>query len=796
MRRLLLLYIALILSIAVHAQSLAGSVRTADGRAVEFAAVTLLTADSAFVCGTTCDADGRFRLSSDGGALLRVSCAGYKTTVVPRDSAAVITLHEDAVQLGEVEVVSMRQLVKTEPDRLSYNMERDPDARTSTLLDMLRKVPMVSVDGQDNVSVQGSSSFKYYRNGHPDPSLSGSPREVLRAIPANMVKRVEVITDPGAKYDAEGVTAILNIVMLSGARLSGLSGTASASATARGGLSCGAYVAGQAGRLTLSGNYNLYSQSSHQNKTITDVERIFVETGHRQQTFMRYQQPALVHVAGIQGSYELDSLNLLSASFSGYHYTVDINGRLSAAFLDADGTPYTTYNSRYYVPHYVGLSWNGRFDYEHRTRRQGEAFTLSYMFATTGNDQDTREEYSNLVNPAFSYTALNKLINERFTEHTFQADYVRPLFTDHKWEVGAKYILRLNRSHTQMAYEGTDDATDSRFRHHTQVAAAYTSWTYSHGPLSLRCGLRYEYSRLSVSYPNGDGTPYHVNLNDLVPSANIHWQPNAKNSLRLSWATAISRPGINYLNPAVRATPTLVEYGNANLTSARNTTLSLTFQHVGEHLTFNLVPSFSMTDNLIGAYRYARNSVVYSTYTNDTRFRRFTLNAYAQWMPTKTTTLMANGSATYGYYRNPVLDFTNARWYGIFYARWSQQLPWELQGALSMSINIMGRAPHNVYEYGESPRPTFNVSLRRSFLRDDRLTVTMNYNTGLGHASLYRTHIVNGDYTGTSFLRSNFSDLSLRVAYRFGKKTTTVKTVERTIQNDDEVGGISRSAPK
>ena len=151
-----------------------------------------------------------------------------ETAVPIKEKQDSVTLSvNDTVTLKDVEVVTMRQLVKTLDDRLSYNVQADPEARTSTVLDMLRKVPLVSVDGQDNVRVNGSESFKIYKNGHPDPALSSNPREVLRAMPASIIKRIEVITEPGARYDAEGATAILNIVTVEGVRIEGVNGTVS-----------------------------------------------------------------------------------------------------------------------------------------------------------------------------------------------------------------------------------------------------------------------------------------------------------------------------------------------------------------------------------------------------------------------------------------------------------------------------------------------------------------------------------------------------------------------------------------
>ena len=96
--------------------------------------------------------------------------------------------------LDEVVITSQRQLVKSEADKLTYDVQGDDESKTKTIMEMLRKVPMVTVDGEDNIRVNGSSDFKIYKNGHPDPAMSKNPKEVLKSIPATMVKKIEVIT--------------------------------------------------------------------------------------------------------------------------------------------------------------------------------------------------------------------------------------------------------------------------------------------------------------------------------------------------------------------------------------------------------------------------------------------------------------------------------------------------------------------------------------------------------------------------------------------------------------------------
>ena len=122
-------------------------------------------------------------------------------------------IKENATMLKGVEIVAQKPLVKMEVDKMSYNVAEDEDSKSYTVLDMLRKVPMVTVDGQDNITVNGSSSFKVYVDGMPSVMFSSNPSMVFKSMPATAVKSIEVVTNPGAKYDAEGAAGVLNIVM-------------------------------------------------------------------------------------------------------------------------------------------------------------------------------------------------------------------------------------------------------------------------------------------------------------------------------------------------------------------------------------------------------------------------------------------------------------------------------------------------------------------------------------------------------------------------------------------------------
>ena len=698
---------------------------------------------------------------------------------------------KDTIALKDVEVVTMRQLVKTLDDRVTYLVQSDPEARTSNVLDMLRKVPLVSVDGEDNVHVNGGGGFKIYKNGHPDPALSSNPREVLRAMPANVVKRIEVITEPGARYDAEGATAILNIVTIEGVRIEGVNGTVSASINTFGSPNASAYVAARAGKFTLGATGFFQQQTRRMFNHDTETWTTYQDNGTTMYNYTHADQPAWVYNLDLNASLEVDSLNLVTASFGGYRYGLKIYGDSHIEYHDAGGSLMTSYDNPYYLPHYDFMSWNGRADWEHRTSRKDEVLTASYMFSTTVQHEEQFDSLTHLVDPPFDYTAYSKWGRERFIEHTWQLDYQLPLWEHHLLEVGGKYILRQNKSHNRMRYDGAAELdTDTRFKHDMHVGAAYASWRYQVGAVTLRGGLRYEYSHFHASYPDGDGEPFGRDLHDLVPSASVHWQLSPFNSLRLSWATSLNRPGINYLNPAVKRYTTTVEYGNPHLSSARNNMVSINFQHTGNRLTFNVKPTVTITNNLIGTYRTARDGIIYMTNSNDCRYLMAGIGGFVQWMMTAKTTLVMNGELCYKRYRNPSQDLTNSGWGGNLYAQLSQRLPWQLRATATCVWYAAGHDLRNVYGYSTMPAPTIMLGLSRSFLKDNRLTVRLSANSILHKYQESKGYNTQGDYTNAAVTRFNQRNMQLSVSYAFGSGNTRVKKTDTTVENEDLVGGL------
>ena len=221
-------------------------------------------------------------------------------------------------ELKGVEVVAQKPLVKVDVDKIEYNIEDDPDSKSNSILEMLRKVPLVTVDGEDNVQVNGSSSFKIHVNGKPNNMMSNNPKEVLKSMPANTIKYIEVITSPGAKYDAEGVGGILNIVTV-GSGFEGYTATFRGNAS-NNGVGAGTYAMVKQGKMTVSVNYNY--DYNNRPRSYSDSYRENYEPGTRDEKFLESQSSSKskgnFQYGNLEASYEIDTLRLLTVAFRMY----------------------------------------------------------------------------------------------------------------------------------------------------------------------------------------------------------------------------------------------------------------------------------------------------------------------------------------------------------------------------------------------------------------------------------------------------------------------------------------------
>ena len=440
-------------------------------------------------------------------------------------------------ELGQVEIVAQKPLVKADIDKIEYNVQDDPDAQSNSVLEMLRKVPLVTVDGEDNIQVNGSSSFKVYVNGKPNNMMSNNPTEVLKSMPANSIKHIEVITNPGPKYDAEGVGGILNIVTV-GSGLEGYTATFSANVSNRG-AGGGAFGTIKSGKLTVSARYN-YNYNDQPRNYSSGSQHVTPEAVTENSSNLDYDGSNKGHGSfqsgSMEASYEIDTLRLVTMSFGLWGGGNKSNGSTDyiATFPEnINAAPIYSY-SAFNRSKSSWYSIDGGIDYQRLFKVKDRMLTFSYKINTRPQTSDSYTEYEidNGYNPDWA-DYLNRLKNQHndgeqnTTEHTFQADYTTPIGKLHTLEAGAKYILRNNSSEDDRfdaddtgKYEYNKDQS-SHYKHLNDIIAAYLGYGLKVKRLSGRLGLRYEHTIQDVKYLVGRGEDFTKNFDDVVPSASI-----------------------------------------------------------------------------------------------------------------------------------------------------------------------------------------------------------------------------------------------------------------------------------
>ena len=784
-----------------------------------YATLTIARADSAAkpVKQALTDIKGRFSISSSGTGsyLLMVRSMGrkpmqraYTVDATTRTiDLGTLLLQDGGNQLETVEVVAYKPLVKADIDKIAYSVEDDPEANTNTVIEMLKKVPMVTVDGQDNIRVNGNSSFKIYVNGKPNNMMTKNPKEVLKSMPASSIKKIEVITNPGPKYDAEGVGGILNIVT-EGKGPEGYNATFSGRAnnSSYGG---GLYATVKQGKLTMSVNYNASSNHSPKGYTYSDRSQIGTDGTVTSSTVADgYTKGHSLWQGGdIEASYEIDTLRLITGSFSLSKFTSKRDA-LNTAFSTMPATGQLLYGYR--SPSHSKENWDdysASLDYQRSFSVKDRLLTLSYRLESSPSTSDSRYLYTDREAADDWQTFIDRMRDQRMDgdentmEHTFQIDYTTPFAKHHTWEAGVKYILRRNKSDNDRYNLGTGDKDEtydsdnsSHYRHHNDILAAYTGYGLTLDKWSARLGLRYEHTLQKVEYLLGRGTNFHKNFDDLVPSARLGYKFSDATNLSLGYKMRINRPGIWYLNPYLDdRIPDAISQGNPNLDTEKSHAVDLQFSSYNSKLTYTLTGTYRFVNNSIesvdrlvndrdieGLPNPTGKDVIYSSYANIGHIQYAGLMAYANWTPITNTRITLNGSVGYSH----MSDGQSLRNHG-----WCTNIDASLQQTFAKTWIF------NASYYVQTPQPTlqgkdaryqwYNFSLSKSFM-DKRLTLTAYIINPFGKRYFcYRSETVADNFRTTA--SSSWCQLyyGVSVRFRIGKLKASVKHTERTVENND-----------
>ena len=797
--RVIFVMMMLMISAVMTAQTTVKGVLTDEnlGEAEPFATVRV------FKHGKTDKPVAMFLTKEDGSFSQQVKGKGHYdivfSSVGKEDLKQTITLNnqgtldlgtllikENATMLKGVEIVAQKPLVKMDVDKMSYNVAEDEDAKSNTVLDMLRKVPMVTVDGQDNITVNGSSSFKVYVDGMPNVMFNSNPSMVFKSMPATAVKSIEVVTNPGAKYDAEGAGGVLNIIMnkqnpQAAQSMNGYNGTVRASGGNKS-ISGGAFISGQQGKLSYSAN--VMTTYSKPGTTDTEVEITQNNPNGTSQLMTSSNKVTIPFTMGnLTLGYQIDSVSALNVTAS-----------INSLNIKSDGNSTTTMGGGSYGKGFSygsstdmrnsRTSFSGSIDYQRffnkeHTQSLALTYQLNYSPSTVKSD--------NIFNTTSSIIDLTNRYSEnkeKTTDHTFQIDYTMPIATGQTLSFGTKLQLRDATSDAKYYKKGIYDPTSSMDYEYTNtILAGYGEYAGNFGKIGAKAGLRYEQTWQNVEYHLGNGDDFKKNYGSLVPSASLQYTIGQGSNLGLTYNMRISRPGITYLNPYVDKTnPTTRTYGNTDLDVEKNHNLALVYNMFTPKLMLNLNLHHNFTDNAIEQYSfYDAQNLLNTTYGNIVRRHQTGLNGYVNWLAAKNTRLFLNGALNYTDLRSNTLSQSNSGWSANAMIGLQQTLPADFK----LSVYAMTSTKNYTLQGWSGGFNLITANISKSLLKDKlnlSLMGMMGLNKG-GNINI-ESHSQGKDFTSHTLTKVPLYGFTFTVSYTFGNSKRQAQQHTSRIQND------------
>ncbi len=755
------------------------------------------------VSGITSDDKGNFTLANikNGEYHITVNFIGYKQydadRVIISDDQKVVTLGTIKLipaskQLNEVTVTAKAPVIENKIDKMVYNTANDLTSQGGVALDVLKKLPQVSVDIDGNVELQGNTSVRFLINGKPSTMFGSSLNDVLASLPASQIKSIEVITSPGAKYDAQGLGGIINII-LKNDKLRGISGSVTASAGTRlqnGSATVSVRRNNFGVSAFLSGNAQINTRTMNLNNRIsTDASgrsTRLIQDGYSDVRRKSYN-------SGINVDWSPSKANSFTASL-----TVDQFGNrnqgMTAQQQTATGladvlsqrTSLSDLNNH-------NIDWS--IDHKHKFTRDGQELEILYTYSQgkSNSSYDQQQIYNGQLAPFSTSASTNPGTNH---ETNISADYTQPIAKDVLLETGAKTILQninsLTNVNTYDAKTGAysyDPGQSYSLKYDRKIYAGYVSVGASPFKIiDVKAGMRIEHTDTHIDFP-GTNIPSYTTI---VPTAVISHKFSDVSSLKMSYTKRIERAEYRELNPFVNLSDPY------NITTG-NPILKPEIGNVFE-LGYNL--SFRSGGSLYISVFSRHNSNDVKTYTNfysqyrvgDSVYRNVSVTNRQNIGTEQNTGVNISGSVYLGKNLNvrtntSIIDkYIVNKVYGgpsvnALIVRGNMNVSYQFTSDLigeafanynSSMKNIQGRTPKFV---------TYNLAFRKQLMNKKAsigITTTNPFAKYVDQVTtIDRAATPNGaPYTSYSLRRVPYRSFGISFAYRFGKLDAKASKIE------------------
>jgi outer membrane receptor protein involved in Fe transport len=794
---------------------------------VDYATISISrSGGKAILNGTLTDEKGNFKLNdiAPGSYKISVTFIGYPTKVIdpvtttlskPDNNMGTVVIAPSAKALSAVTVQGTTPVIENRIDKIVYNAEKDITSAGGNATDLLRKVPLVSVDLDGKPSLRGDQNVRILINGKPSGALSSSVADVLRTIPSDQIKSIEVITSPSAKYDAEGSGGIINIITKT-KDVSGLSGSVSGGIGTRQNNG-NANLNYKQNRLSISGN--LGSNFAWPQTSLVDLRQEF-SSGKVINQESSAETKRNGTIGSVNVGYDFNNYNSISS-----------NIRVNGGGFKTDGSSNNFDSSNQFDDNYTsnnlnkasfsGFDWNA--DYTRKFKKEGEELTIAGQWSHSKINTDFRTRYFDFDNNTDIARFPNQLgaNNGLNDEYTAQADYVLPINKAIKLEAGGKSILRRINSDYNVSNQVNDlnnQATGANpfvynpnlsnlYDYKQDVYAGYTVLTFTlPKSFSLQAGARVENTDIEGKPTNATQTglqTFPQNYTNFVPSFILSKTVKGTQTYKLTYNKRIQRPSLQYLNPFInKANQDNQSEGRPDLRPEIAQTVELGYNTFIGASVINVSVYYKYTNDLIeGITRTVfdndlNRNVQRTTFQNIGTNNSYGASFFGSVTPWKPLTIRSSiNTFTYKPTVNP--DQAGNQSTSGTYFNYNAFLSGSFTFKKGWSAEFFGvfNSPRRTIQ-GENPAfSLFGFGAKKEIIAK-KFTLGLNALSPFQKYLKLDQNISSPTFTQTQKIRYPLQSFGISFTYNFGKVTYGAQTKKKGVKNDDLLqGGDQGGAP-
>lgn len=798
--------------------TLTGTVLDRDtGNPLEYATVVLQNAnDPSKITGGLTDLDGKFSIDAPRGLYnIRVEYISYdnytlenQRLVSSRDLGE-IRIAVNATELEAVEVVGEKTTVEVRLDKKIYNIGKDITTSGGTVSDALNNVPSVGVDVEGNISLRGNDNVTILINGRPSAIAGFGSTDALQQLPAEAIEKVEVITSPSARYDAEGTAGILNIVLKREKTL-GFNGSVNT-------------FIGYPANSGVTANVNMR----------TDKFNLFNTTGFR---YRNAPGNAFFDNTFTSGNFDritedrdTDRLNRNFNTNLGMEYFLNDKSSITGSVFwrlanDEDTTGNTTTRFvdgtedsstfREEVEKEKDNSYQFSLNYINRFNDEGHTLTADVQYSIDREDVEAEIE-ERVTQPFPDLLAFENVAEAQDqTEWLIQADYVLPM-EDAQFEAGFRSNMeeqitdyRLDTLDQSSGDFVIDETLTNIFTYDENVHAVYTQYGNKYGKFSYLAGLRLEYTQLKGEVESefdlsdledflGEDVEFNFNKEylGLFPTVNLIYEFTDTQSVTLGYSRRINRPRGWFINPfPSRSSRTNIFQGNPDLDPAFSNTFDLGYLKRWEKLTLTSsvyyqkeTGSFERVQESTGNTTPDGIEIIRTIPINLSTNQRYGAEAGLLYNPTRWLRI----NSSFNFFRFVTVGEFNDVDYGAennsWFARFSSKVT--LPGAVDWQTNVFYRGPFENAQTRSEGIFSLNLAFSKDIL-DDNGTILLNV-SDLFNSRKRRSFTETETFTSDSEFQWRVRSITFSFIYRFNEAK---KRNGRGRDDYEEEGGFSGSS--